>query len=308
MKSLATFLLASTFLFGCQNDSKLDSKGGGGGDLESRVKKLEESNAKYAEALDFLQKVYAQQKAQADSQEREEPAEDAVFAVDVAPDLKGGQVDGAEQRVRDDRGSLGLCLTLLPEGQFDPRGSGQAVRRQGSRRLQEHGRPSAGGDEGAPRGLRRGQAGQVPRVQARLVGEGVRAVRGRARSVEARRRQHPVDREGPEARHREVQDRHGRPGVQARASTATWPSSRSCTSTRRRRFFINGTALRLDGAAELVQERDRRQAEDRRVVGRAVRRLLRQEGHRRGREAVPVEEGPGAEAASRARRLPVPGV
>jgi protein-disulfide isomerase len=95
MKSLATMLLASSLVFACQNDSKLDSKGGGGGDLEARVKKLEDSNAKYAEALDFLQKVYAQQKQQADQQEREEPAPDAIFAVDIAPDLKAGQVEGS---------------------------------------------------------------------------------------------------------------------------------------------------------------------------------------------------------------------
>jgi outer membrane murein-binding lipoprotein Lpp len=94
MKKLAAYsvLFASSLLFGCQSDSKLDSKGSG--DLEARVKKLEESNAKYAEALDFLQKVYAQQKGQADQQEREEPADDAVFAVDIAPDLAAGQVDG----------------------------------------------------------------------------------------------------------------------------------------------------------------------------------------------------------------------
>src|SRR5579862_7770623 len=92
MKTFARLLLAASLLAGCQNESKLDGKGGG--DLESRVKKLEETNAKYAEALDFLQKVYAQQKQQADSQEREEPAEDATFAVDIAPDLTGGQVEG----------------------------------------------------------------------------------------------------------------------------------------------------------------------------------------------------------------------
>ncbi len=94
MKTLARLLLATSLISGigaCQNDSKLDGKGG---DLEARVKKLEETNAKYAEALDFLQKVYAQQKQQADSQEREEPAEDATFAVDIAPDLQGGQVEG----------------------------------------------------------------------------------------------------------------------------------------------------------------------------------------------------------------------
>jgi hypothetical protein len=96
MKRLATSVLLAASLLACQNDSKLDQKGGGGGggSLEARVKKLEDQNAKYAEALDFLQKVYSQQKAQQDQQEREEPAEDATFAVDIATDLKGGQVEG----------------------------------------------------------------------------------------------------------------------------------------------------------------------------------------------------------------------
>ncbi len=39
-------------------------------------------------------KVYAQQKQQQDAQERDEPAPDAIFAVDIAPDLKLGQVEG----------------------------------------------------------------------------------------------------------------------------------------------------------------------------------------------------------------------
>ncbi len=100
MKTLSTVFLACSLVtaLGCQNDSKLD-KGGttastGGGDLESRVKKLEADQAKHAEALDFLAKVYAQQKTQSDQQEREEPAPDAVFAVDIAPDLAAGQVEG----------------------------------------------------------------------------------------------------------------------------------------------------------------------------------------------------------------------
>jgi hypothetical protein len=95
MKSLACVLFASALMLGCQNESKLDSAGGGGGgSLEARVKKLEETNAKYAEALDFLQKVYQQQKQQQVAQEREEPAPDAVFAVDVAQSIKGGLVEG----------------------------------------------------------------------------------------------------------------------------------------------------------------------------------------------------------------------
>ena len=92
MKTLASIVFASAMLAGCQSDSKLDQKSSG--DLEARVKKLEESNAKYAEALDFLQKIYAQQKQQQAQEERDDPAEDAVFAVDIAPDIAGGQVEG----------------------------------------------------------------------------------------------------------------------------------------------------------------------------------------------------------------------
>jgi outer membrane murein-binding lipoprotein Lpp len=91
MKSLACALFATALLAGCQNDSKLDS---GGGNLEARVKKLEEANAKYAEALEFLQKVYQQQKAQQAQQERDDPAPDAMFAVDVTPNIQGGLVEG----------------------------------------------------------------------------------------------------------------------------------------------------------------------------------------------------------------------
>ena len=89
-KLVLTILLGALAL-GCTNESKLD---GSGGSLEARVKKLEEANAKYAEALDFLQKVYQQQKQQQAQQERDEPAPDAVFAVDIAPNLKAGLVEG----------------------------------------------------------------------------------------------------------------------------------------------------------------------------------------------------------------------
>jgi len=92
MKSVACVLFASALLVGCQNESKLD--GSGGGSLEARVKKLEETNAKYAEALDFLQKVYQQQKQAQQQQERDEPDPNAVFAVDISPNIKGGLVEG----------------------------------------------------------------------------------------------------------------------------------------------------------------------------------------------------------------------
>jgi len=67
------------------------------GSLEDRVARLEQSYAKNAEALDFLNKVYDQQKAQQKAQQREDPDPDAVFAVDVASDVKLGQIEGPQQ-------------------------------------------------------------------------------------------------------------------------------------------------------------------------------------------------------------------
>ncbi len=94
MKSLACVLLGAALFAGCQNDSKLDGAGGGGGDLAARVKKLEETNAKYAESLEFLQKVYGQQKQQQQQQQAEEPDPTAMFAVDIAANIAGGLVEG----------------------------------------------------------------------------------------------------------------------------------------------------------------------------------------------------------------------
>jgi len=64
------------------------------GTVEERLARLEDAYARNAEALDFLNKVYAQQKAQQQAQEREEPAPDAMFAVNVSGAIKAGQVDG----------------------------------------------------------------------------------------------------------------------------------------------------------------------------------------------------------------------
>src|SRR5215218_5141899 len=54
------------------------------GDVETRLRRLEDNYAKYAEALDFLGKVYAQQKQQQAEKEAQEPDPTAVFAVAVA--------------------------------------------------------------------------------------------------------------------------------------------------------------------------------------------------------------------------------
>jgi len=100
-------LLASLVLVavsGCDNSSsKLDGLqatpsaqpgGAQGGSLEERVRRLEENWAKHAEALDFLNKVYAQQKAQQAAQKREEHDPNAVFAVDIDQNVKLGMVEG----------------------------------------------------------------------------------------------------------------------------------------------------------------------------------------------------------------------
>jgi protein-disulfide isomerase len=64
------------------------------GSVEERLARLEDAYDRNAEALEFLNKVYGQQKQQQQAQEREEPAPDAMFAVNIADDVKAGQVDG----------------------------------------------------------------------------------------------------------------------------------------------------------------------------------------------------------------------
>jgi len=68
------------------------------GTIEERLARLEDAHDRNAEALDFLNKVYAsqkaQQKAQQEQAEREDPAPDAVFAVNVSGNVALGQVDG----------------------------------------------------------------------------------------------------------------------------------------------------------------------------------------------------------------------
>ena len=105
-------LIAVIALFACeQAPSKLDNMPKpapgavpvqtGGGTIEDRVARLEASMAKYGEALDFVNKVLEQQKGQAEAQKKQQQDEeenaaapDATFAVDIANDVKAGQVDG----------------------------------------------------------------------------------------------------------------------------------------------------------------------------------------------------------------------
>ena len=119
-RKLSILLLSAAAVAGCENaHSKLDpvtntavsakdkanptapapgvaptSQADHSGDTDTRLRRLEDNYAKYAEALDFLGKVYAQQKAQQVAQEAEEPDPTAVFAVAVADDVKAGKVDG----------------------------------------------------------------------------------------------------------------------------------------------------------------------------------------------------------------------
>ena len=106
MKRFGSFALISglallSSLAGCENKSRLDNavksdKAGAApdtanhsGSLEERVARLEKNFDNYGDALDFLQKVYDQQ--------NQDPDPNAVFAVDVAPDLKLGQVEGSPE-------------------------------------------------------------------------------------------------------------------------------------------------------------------------------------------------------------------
>lgn len=64
------------------------------GSVEDQLKRLQDGYDRNAEALEFLNKVYAQQKQQQQAQLRDEAADDAMFAVNVAEAIKAGQVDG----------------------------------------------------------------------------------------------------------------------------------------------------------------------------------------------------------------------
>jgi protein-disulfide isomerase len=117
MTSLAV-LTASFLAMSCEHPSRLDGvttkdkvaahgdpapagatpTGGGkidrSGTADEQLKRLQDAYDRNAEALEFLNKVYAQQKEQQAAQEHEVPADDARFAVNVSDDIKAGQVDG----------------------------------------------------------------------------------------------------------------------------------------------------------------------------------------------------------------------
>src|SRR5215207_3600281 len=112
MQKLAAVLFLAAAVVGCEKTpSKLDDIGqpmpkalridsaaaamaDHSGTVEERLMRLENEASKNREALEFLNKVYAQQKQQMDAEEAKEPAPDAVFAMPVAADVKAGMVEG----------------------------------------------------------------------------------------------------------------------------------------------------------------------------------------------------------------------
>jgi protein-disulfide isomerase len=64
------------------------------GTVEQQLARLQDAYDRNAEATAFLSAVYAQQKKQLAEQDRQVPAEDAMFAVNVTGSIKAGQVDG----------------------------------------------------------------------------------------------------------------------------------------------------------------------------------------------------------------------
>jgi protein-disulfide isomerase len=111
MHKLAAVLFLAATVVGCEKQpSKLDDVGqpmpkalqidsvaaasaNHSGTTEERLTRLEIELAKNREALEFLAKVYGQQKAQMEAEGRRARA-DAVFAVPVAGDIKVGMLEG----------------------------------------------------------------------------------------------------------------------------------------------------------------------------------------------------------------------
>lgn len=65
--------------------------------VAERLQRVEATLVRYNEPLDFLAQVYAQQKAQQEAKAAGEHDPEAVFAVDVAPAIAAGQLEGPAQ-------------------------------------------------------------------------------------------------------------------------------------------------------------------------------------------------------------------
>ncbi len=90
MKLLVIALLVS----GCGGSKRDPAEPSNRGSIEERLRRIEDNLAKREEALAFLEKAYAGQKAQQDEEAAREPAEDAIFAIDVRASVAAGFVEG----------------------------------------------------------------------------------------------------------------------------------------------------------------------------------------------------------------------
>lgn len=75
---------------GAPSGAKIDRSGS----VEQQLARLQDAYDRNAEGMAFVNQVLGQQKQQREAQEREDPAPDAMFAVNVDGDIKAGQVDG----------------------------------------------------------------------------------------------------------------------------------------------------------------------------------------------------------------------
>ncbi|MBL0215558.1 MAG: hypothetical protein IPQ07_16950 [Myxococcales bacterium] len=138
LRTSTALLLAAAAFVGCENThSRLDevatvapkitapsaapvnTQADHTGDVEARLRRLEDNYAKYAEALEFLGKVYAQQKAQQAQQEAEEPDPTAVFAVAVNNDIQLRQGRCPGERDGHDRQGVRLRVPVLRARRVD---------------------------------------------------------------------------------------------------------------------------------------------------------------------------------------------
>jgi protein-disulfide isomerase len=81
-------------LKGIEESLKIVPGGAADASASERLQRVEIALARYGEALEFLQGVYAQQKQQAEQKEAGEADPNAVFAVDVSGAVKAGQTEG----------------------------------------------------------------------------------------------------------------------------------------------------------------------------------------------------------------------
>jgi protein-disulfide isomerase len=151
------------------------------GSVEDQLKRLQDGYDRNAEALELLNKVYAQQQKQQQAQLRDEAADDAMFAVNVAEAIKAGQVDGPASAPVTVVKAFDFACPYCQQVSATMEELVKEYNGKGARGVREPGGPSAR-QAGAPRKLRGCQAGQVHGVQGRVLGEGLLAVFGLARA------------------------------------------------------------------------------------------------------------------------------